>query len=46
MRIVRFLSAGQVRLGQQLDDDNQIALAIEGDLFAQWRVTDERLRIE
>jgi 2-keto-4-pentenoate hydratase/2-oxohepta-3-ene-1,7-dioic acid hydratase in catechol pathway len=44
MRIVRFLSGGRVHLGQQLDD--QIALAIDGDLLGEHRVTDRRLNIE
>jgi len=44
MKIVRFLSGGRVCTGQQVGDD--AALRIEGDVFGQYRVTGERLRIE
>ena len=44
MRIARFLSGGQVHLGQPTDA--QTALAIEGDLFGSYRVTDRKLRID
>src|SRR5688500_12733248 len=44
MRIVRFLSAGNVRLGQQLDDHT--AQEIQGDLLGDFTITDRRLRIE
>jgi 2-keto-4-pentenoate hydratase/2-oxohepta-3-ene-1,7-dioic acid hydratase in catechol pathway len=44
MRIVRFLSNGQTCTGRQLDD--RTALQIEGDLFGQYRVTDQRLAID
>src|SRR5687768_12976029 len=44
MRIVRFLSGGKIHLGKQLDE--QTALAIEGDLLHDHRVTDRRLVIE
>src|SRR5687768_8812385 len=44
MRIVRFLSGGQTRTGQQFDD--QTALEIEGDLLGEYRVTDRRVKIE
>src|SRR4051794_6824719 len=44
MRIVRFLSAGKVHLGQQLDASS--ALEIEGDLLGARRVTDRKVKIE
>lgn len=44
MRIIRFLSGGQIHLGQQLDDHS--ALAIEGDLFGDFRVTQRRLAVD
>jgi 2-keto-4-pentenoate hydratase/2-oxohepta-3-ene-1,7-dioic acid hydratase in catechol pathway len=44
MRIVRFIYAGQVHLGQQVDGEH--ALHIEGELFGPHRVSDRRLRIE
>jgi len=43
MKIARFVSGGQARLGQVIDDGS--ALAIEGDLF-HFRVTKEKLKIE
>jgi 2-keto-4-pentenoate hydratase/2-oxohepta-3-ene-1,7-dioic acid hydratase in catechol pathway len=44
MQIVRFLSEGQVHLGRRIDDNS--ALAIEGDLLGQYRVTERDLRID
>jgi 2-keto-4-pentenoate hydratase/2-oxohepta-3-ene-1,7-dioic acid hydratase in catechol pathway len=44
MRIIRFQSAGRVHTGQQLDDRS--ARRIEGDLFAEYRVTDDVLPID
>jgi 2-keto-4-pentenoate hydratase/2-oxohepta-3-ene-1,7-dioic acid hydratase in catechol pathway len=44
MRIVRFLSAGQVHLGQ--DIDGEFARLIEGNLFGSWHVTDKTFKIE
>jgi 2-keto-4-pentenoate hydratase/2-oxohepta-3-ene-1,7-dioic acid hydratase in catechol pathway len=44
MRIARFLSGGKERLGKVLDD--QTALAIEGNLFSDHRVTNEKIRID
>jgi 2-keto-4-pentenoate hydratase/2-oxohepta-3-ene-1,7-dioic acid hydratase in catechol pathway len=44
MRIVRFVSGGTVHFGQQIDAGT--ALRIEGDLFASYRVTAERLQVE
>lgn len=44
MRIVRFVSAGRICLGKQLDDS--AALEIDGDLFTSLRVTEKKLRIE
>jgi 2-keto-4-pentenoate hydratase/2-oxohepta-3-ene-1,7-dioic acid hydratase in catechol pathway len=44
MKIIRFLSGGQIQLGQWLD--NTTALAIEGDLFSSYRVTDRKLKID
>lgn len=44
MRIIRFLSGGQIHLGQPLDDHS--ALAIEGDLFGDFRVTQRRLAVD
>ena len=44
MRIVRFLSAGQVCFGRWMDDTS--AYRIEGELFGPHRVTEEVLRID
>ena len=44
MQIVRFQSNGQVHTGRQLDE--KTALRIEGDLFGEHRVTDEKWPIE
>jgi 2-keto-4-pentenoate hydratase/2-oxohepta-3-ene-1,7-dioic acid hydratase in catechol pathway len=44
MQIVRFLSGGQIHLGKRVDDS--AALAIEGDVFSNYRVTDRKLKIE
>ena len=44
MRIVRFLSAGEIHLGKQVDD--QLALRIEGDLFGATASPSTQLEIE
>src|SRR5437868_7884083 len=44
MRIVRFESGGRIHLGQVLDE--QMALRIEGDLFGNFTVTNEKLKID
>src|SRR5438067_7732994 len=44
MRIIRFVSGGQIYLGQSVDD--KTALRIEGDLLGSFRVTDQRLAVE
>src|SRR5258706_2627806 len=44
MRIIRFVSGGQIHLGQPVDDNT--ALKIDGDLLGSYRVTDQKLRIE
>src|SRR5215217_4949972 len=44
MRIIRFLSGNQVHFGQPVDDAT--ARRIEGDLFGDFRVTDQTLRVE
>jgi 2-keto-4-pentenoate hydratase/2-oxohepta-3-ene-1,7-dioic acid hydratase in catechol pathway len=44
MRIIRFLSGGATHLGRPIDDHT--AFRIEGDLFASYRVTTEKLRVE
>jgi 2-keto-4-pentenoate hydratase/2-oxohepta-3-ene-1,7-dioic acid hydratase in catechol pathway len=44
MQIVRFLSNGQIHHGKRVDDST--ALAIEGDLFSNYRLTDQKLKIE
>jgi 2-keto-4-pentenoate hydratase/2-oxohepta-3-ene-1,7-dioic acid hydratase in catechol pathway len=44
MRIVRFLTNGQICLGQTTD--GRSATRIDGDLFGQWRVSSEVLRID
>ncbi len=44
MRIVRFQSNGKIQTGKQIDD--QTAFRIEGDLFGDYRVTDEKLKID
>lgn len=44
MRIVRFISGGQIYQGRHVDE--QSALQIDGDLFGRHRVTDRKLRIE
>ena len=44
MRIVRFLSGGEVHLGRQVDDTT--ALAIEGELIGPHRVSERTLPIE
>jgi 2-keto-4-pentenoate hydratase/2-oxohepta-3-ene-1,7-dioic acid hydratase in catechol pathway len=44
MRIIRFISGGQIYTGRQVDD--RTALAIEGELIGPHRVTDRQLPIE
>jgi 2-keto-4-pentenoate hydratase/2-oxohepta-3-ene-1,7-dioic acid hydratase in catechol pathway len=44
MRIVRFLSGGQIHTGRQIDDAT--AQRLDGDLFGVHRITDEKLRID
>ncbi|HZL38519.1 MAG TPA: fumarylacetoacetate hydrolase family protein [Tepidisphaeraceae bacterium] len=44
MRIVRFISAGEVHLGRQVDAE--YAMHIGGQLFGPHKVTDRKLRIE
>jgi len=44
MRIARFLSGGKVCTGRVVDEET--ALRIEGDVFGEHRVTEERVRIE
>ncbi|HEV8292178.1 MAG TPA: fumarylacetoacetate hydrolase family protein, partial [Tepidisphaeraceae bacterium] len=44
MRIARFMSGGKVQSGKMIDD--RTALRIEGDLFGQYRVTDQKLTID
>jgi 2-keto-4-pentenoate hydratase/2-oxohepta-3-ene-1,7-dioic acid hydratase in catechol pathway len=44
MRIIRFLSGGEVHFGQPID--GQSARLIEGDLFAPHRLTDRQVRID
>ena len=44
MRIARFLSGGKVQTGKMIDDHT--ANCIEGDLFGQYRVTDQKLTID
>jgi len=44
MKITRFLSGGNVQIGKWLDETS--ALAIEGDLFSNYRVTDRKVKID
>jgi 2-keto-4-pentenoate hydratase/2-oxohepta-3-ene-1,7-dioic acid hydratase in catechol pathway len=44
MKIARFISGGEIHVGQWLDDAT--ALAIEGDLFTSYRLTQRKLKIE
>ncbi len=44
MRIVRFQSNGKTHLGQHIDGKS--ARPIEGDLFSDWRVTSDVLKID
>src|SRR5688500_13975949 len=44
MRIVRFLTNGRISFGQTTD--GKTARRIDGDLFGNWRVTDETLNID
>jgi 2-keto-4-pentenoate hydratase/2-oxohepta-3-ene-1,7-dioic acid hydratase in catechol pathway len=44
MRIVRFLTNGEVSLGQTTD--GRSARRIKGELFGEWRVTEETLQID
>jgi 2-keto-4-pentenoate hydratase/2-oxohepta-3-ene-1,7-dioic acid hydratase in catechol pathway len=46
MRIIRFLSGGKVYTGQAIDEQSQQARRIDGDLFSDYRVTDEVLTVE
>jgi 2-keto-4-pentenoate hydratase/2-oxohepta-3-ene-1,7-dioic acid hydratase in catechol pathway len=45
MRIIRFVSGGQIHWGQTIDGD-KTALRIDGDLLGSFRVTDQRLTVE
>src|SRR4051812_3285020 len=44
MRIIRFLSGNQTHVGQWVD--GRTALAIEGDLLGDYRVTTRRLAVD
>lgn len=44
MRIIRFQQGDAVHFGQMIDERS--AYRIEGDLFGNWRVTDERLAVD
>ncbi len=44
MRIARFISGGKVQTGKMIDD--RTASRIEGDLFGQYRITDQKLTID
>jgi 2-keto-4-pentenoate hydratase/2-oxohepta-3-ene-1,7-dioic acid hydratase in catechol pathway len=44
MRIVRFMSGGEVRLGRPIDDGS--AFEMEGNLLGEFHVTDRRIRID
>jgi 2-keto-4-pentenoate hydratase/2-oxohepta-3-ene-1,7-dioic acid hydratase in catechol pathway len=44
MKIARFMSGGKVQVGKMVDERS--ALRIEGDIFGQHRVTDQKLGIE
>ncbi len=44
MRIARFISGSKVQSGKMIDDHT--ANRIEGDLFGQYRVTDQKLTID
>jgi 2-keto-4-pentenoate hydratase/2-oxohepta-3-ene-1,7-dioic acid hydratase in catechol pathway len=44
MQIVRFLSGGQIHVGQRIDD--KTALHIEGDLFGPHQITDRPVKID
>jgi 2-keto-4-pentenoate hydratase/2-oxohepta-3-ene-1,7-dioic acid hydratase in catechol pathway len=44
MRIARFLSGGEVRLGQPIDD--RTAVIIEGDLLGEYHLTNHKLPID
>jgi 2-keto-4-pentenoate hydratase/2-oxohepta-3-ene-1,7-dioic acid hydratase in catechol pathway len=44
MQIVRFLSGGQIYQGKRIDDSS--AFQMEGNLFADHRVTDRKLKID
>lgn len=44
MRIIRFQHGDSIAFGQMIDERS--AFRIEGDLFGDWRVTDERLAVD
>src|SRR5260221_8443373 len=44
MRIIRFLSGGQIHFGLAVADNT--ALTIDGDLLGSYRVTDQKLKVE
>src|SRR3954470_24526908 len=44
MRIIRFLSGGEIHLGEQVDA--RTALAIDGELFGPHRLSERRLPID
>ena len=44
MRIIRFISGGQIYTGRQVDETT--ALVVEGELIGPHRVTDREMRIE
>jgi 2-keto-4-pentenoate hydratase/2-oxohepta-3-ene-1,7-dioic acid hydratase in catechol pathway len=46
MRIIRFVSQGKVHHGRPIDETNTRAHRIEGDLFTNYRATDEVLPVE
>jgi 2-keto-4-pentenoate hydratase/2-oxohepta-3-ene-1,7-dioic acid hydratase in catechol pathway len=46
MRIIRFISGGEVHFGQATDESYAAARKIEGDLFGAHRVTERALRVE
>src|SRR5947207_5365543 len=46
MRIIRFLSKGNIHFGQPTDDRYERARRIDGDLFSSLNVTTEMLKVE
>ena len=46
MNIIRFLSGGQIYLGQPTDDSYASARRIEGDLLLSYRATNETVKVE